>query len=152
MLGSSLPSNHYLSFIDITPIVEYKIIHVYVACNQIMQYVYPIKSCNMCTLLRQLKCKHHCDCPCSLEIGTCIINDAGRQAAHKKQRKYMFFSRISPNDVVNSCVIIIRQSVFPVFFSSRISYISCTTVCRFSIGTTCFLVESRQTTCFEGIN
>jgi len=27
----------------------------------------------------------------SSEFGTCIINDAGRQAAHKKQRKYTFF-------------------------------------------------------------
>jgi hypothetical protein len=28
-----------------------------------------------------LKCKHQCHCICSLEIGTCTINDAGRQAA-----------------------------------------------------------------------
>jgi hypothetical protein len=28
---------------------------------------------------------------CISEIGTCMINDAGRQAAHKKQRKYMFY-------------------------------------------------------------
>ena len=54
-----------------------------------------------------LKCKHHCDCPCSLEIGTCIINDAGRQAAHKKQRKCMLFGRISPNDVLYLCFEII---------------------------------------------
>ena len=38
-----------------------------------------------------LKCKHQCHCICSLEIGTCTINDAGRQAAHKKLRKYNFF-------------------------------------------------------------
>jgi hypothetical protein len=31
-----------------------------------------------------LKCKHQCHCACSSEIGTCIINDAGRQASHKK--------------------------------------------------------------------
>ena len=30
-----------------------------------------------------LKCKHQCHCACSLEIGTCIINDDGRQAAYK---------------------------------------------------------------------
>ena len=29
---------------------------------------------------------------------THIINDAGRQAAHKNQRKYMFFCQISPDD------------------------------------------------------
>jgi len=29
-----------------------------------------------------------------------MINDAGRQAVHKKQRKYKFFGRISPNDVL----------------------------------------------------
>ena len=28
-----------------------------------------------------LKCKHRCHCACSSEIGTYIINDAGRQAA-----------------------------------------------------------------------
>jgi hypothetical protein len=40
----------------------------------------------------------------SSEIGTCIINDTGRQVAHKKtQRKSMFFGRISPNDVLYSC-------------------------------------------------
>jgi hypothetical protein len=38
-----------------------------------------------------LKCKHQCHCECSSEIGTCIINDAGIQDAHKKQRKYTFF-------------------------------------------------------------
>ena len=31
------------------------------------------------------KCNHECHCACSSEIGTCIINDAGRRAAHKKQ-------------------------------------------------------------------
>jgi hypothetical protein len=45
-----------------------------------------------------LKYKHQCHCACSLEIGTCIINDVGRPAAHKKQRKYTFFGRISPYD------------------------------------------------------
>ena len=42
---------------------------------------------------------------CTSEIGTCIINDAGRDAAHKKQRKYTFFlgGRISLNDVLYSC-------------------------------------------------
>jgi hypothetical protein len=33
-----------------------------------------------------LKCKHQCYCACSLEIGTRIIDDAGRPVAHKKQR------------------------------------------------------------------
>ena len=33
-----------------------------------------------------LKCKHQCHCACSSEIGTCIINDAGRQAAKKKTK------------------------------------------------------------------
>ena len=37
-----------------------------------------------------LKCKHQCHCQCSSEIGKCIINDAGRQAAHNKQQKYTF--------------------------------------------------------------
>jgi hypothetical protein len=31
-----------------------------------------------------LKCKHQCHCTCSSQIWTCIINDAGRQAAQKK--------------------------------------------------------------------
>ena len=35
--------------------------------------------------------KHQCHCACSSEIGTCIINDAGWQAAQKKpQRNYTF--------------------------------------------------------------
>jgi len=38
-------------------------------------------------------CKHPCHCACNSEIGTCIINDAGRQATHtKKQRKYTFYA------------------------------------------------------------
>ena len=41
------------------------------------------------------KCKHQCHCACSSEIGTFIINDAGRQAAHKKQPKYMFWSNLA---------------------------------------------------------
>ena len=41
------------------------------------------------------KCKHRCHCTCSSEIGTFIINDAGRQAAHKKQPKYMFWSNLA---------------------------------------------------------
>ena len=32
-----------------------------------------------------LKCQHQCHCTCNSEIGICIINDAGRQAVHKKQ-------------------------------------------------------------------
>jgi hypothetical protein len=35
------------------------------------------------------------------KIGTCIINDAGRQAAHKKQGKYTVFGR-APS-VLYSC-------------------------------------------------
>ena len=31
-----------------------------------------------------LKCQHQCHCASSSEIETCLINDAGRQAAHKK--------------------------------------------------------------------
>ena len=31
-----------------------------------------------------------CHCTCSSEIGTCMINDAGRQAVHKNQLRYMF--------------------------------------------------------------
>jgi len=34
------------------------------------------------------KCKSHC--ACSSEIGTCLINDAGRQAAHKKNKEYIY--------------------------------------------------------------
>jgi hypothetical protein len=42
-----------------------------------------------------LKCKHQCHCTCSSEIGTCLINNAGRQAAHKKnERKYMFYTHV----------------------------------------------------------
>jgi hypothetical protein len=37
-----------------------------------------------------LKFKHQCHCTYGSEIGTCIINDAGGQVAHKKQRKYTF--------------------------------------------------------------
>jgi hypothetical protein len=44
------------------------------------------------------KCNHQCHCACSSEIGTCIINDAGRQAVHKKTTKIYVFGRISPND------------------------------------------------------
>ena len=36
------------------------------------------------------------------KIGTCIINDAGRQAAHKKQGKYTVFGR-APS-VLYSCL------------------------------------------------
>ena len=32
-----------------------------------------------------LQCKHRCHCSYSAEIGTCIINDAGRQAAQKNK-------------------------------------------------------------------
>ena len=36
---------------------------------------------------REFKLMLKCHCACSLEIGTCIINAAGRQAAHKKPNK-----------------------------------------------------------------
>jgi hypothetical protein len=49
------------------------------------------------------KCKHQCQCTCSSEIGKCIINDARRQVAHKKQRKYMVFGEISPNTFYTQC-------------------------------------------------
>ena len=32
------------------------------------------------------KYKHHCHCAFSSEVGTCIINNAGRQASHKKHK------------------------------------------------------------------
>jgi len=32
-----------------------------------------------------LQCKHRCHCAYSAEIGTCIINDAGRQAAQNNK-------------------------------------------------------------------
>ena len=35
-----------------------------------------------------------CHCACSSEIGTSLIDDAGRQAAHKKQRKYMLYTYV----------------------------------------------------------
>jgi len=42
-----------------------------------------------------LKCKHQCHCACSSKIGTCIINDAERQAAHTKiKRKYTFYTHV----------------------------------------------------------
>ena len=34
-----------------------------------------------------LKCKHQCHCACSSEIGTCKINDVGRQTVHTKTTK-----------------------------------------------------------------
>jgi hypothetical protein len=43
-----------------------------------------------------------CPCACCSESETCIIDDAGRPAALKKQRKYMFFGGISPNNVLYS--------------------------------------------------
>jgi hypothetical protein len=51
----------------------------------------------------QRKCKHQCHWTCSLEIGTYIFNDAGRQTAYKKTTKIHFFGRILPNDVWYSC-------------------------------------------------
>jgi hypothetical protein len=50
-----------------------------------------------------LKCKHQCHCACSSEIGTCIINDAARQTAHKNNENSRFFGRISSNDVLYTC-------------------------------------------------
>jgi hypothetical protein len=41
-----------------------------------------------------LKYKYQCHCACSSEIGIYIINDAGRQVAHKKQRKYTFYTHV----------------------------------------------------------
>jgi hypothetical protein len=38
----------------------------------------------------KLKCKHQYHCACSSEIGACIINDAGRQAAHKNNKNTGF--------------------------------------------------------------
>ena len=49
-----------------------------------------------------LKSKHQCHCACISEIGTCIINDAGRQAAHKTTKIHVC-CRISPNDVSYTC-------------------------------------------------
>ena len=40
-----------------------------------------------------------CHCACSSEIETCVINDAGKQAAHKRSEN-LPFDRISPNDVL----------------------------------------------------
>ena len=50
-----------------------------------------------------LKCKHQYHCACSLEIGTWIIYDVGRQSAHKKTEKIQGFGRIPPNDALYSC-------------------------------------------------
>ena len=36
------------------------------------------------------KCKHQCHCACSSDIGTCIINDAGRRTAHKYNENTRF--------------------------------------------------------------
>jgi hypothetical protein len=46
------------------------------------------------------KCKHQCHCACSSEIGTFIINDAGRPAAHKKQPKYMIWSKFAKRCII----------------------------------------------------
>jgi len=36
------------------------------------------------------KCKHqYCHCACNSEIGTFMINYAGGQSAHKKQRRFI---------------------------------------------------------------
>jgi hypothetical protein len=37
------------------------------------------------------KCIHQCHCACSSDIGTCIINDAGRRAAQKNNENTRFF-------------------------------------------------------------
>ena len=37
-----------------------------------------------------LKCKYRCHCKCSSEIGTCIIIEAGRQAAHNDNTRCYF--------------------------------------------------------------
>ena len=52
-----------------------------------------------------LKCKYQCHCECCSEIGTCIINEAGRHAAHNDTTHCCFllcfvFCRITPNDIV----------------------------------------------------
>ena len=44
-----------------------------------------------------------CHCAFISEIGTCIINDAGRQAAHKNTTEIHVFCLISLNDVLYSC-------------------------------------------------
>ena len=55
------------------------------------------------------KCKHQGHCVCSSGIGTCIINDAGKQAAQKEKKTKQnnentrFFLLISPNNVLSSC-------------------------------------------------
>ena len=50
-----------------------------------------------------LKCEHQCHCTCNSEIGTCIINDAGRQMHTKnnentrflvESRQTMFYTRV----------------------------------------------------------
>jgi hypothetical protein len=51
----------------------------------------------------ELKLMMKCHCTCTLEIGTCIINNAGRQAAHQKTMTIHVFGRISPNDILYSC-------------------------------------------------
>jgi hypothetical protein len=48
----------------------------------------------------QRKCKHQCHWACSSEIGTYIFNDAGRQTAHKKQRKYIFWSNLAKRHLI----------------------------------------------------
>jgi hypothetical protein len=50
----------------------------------------------------EFKLMLNCPCACCSESETCIIDDAGRPAALKKQRKYMFFGGISPNNVLYS--------------------------------------------------
>jgi hypothetical protein len=46
--------------------------------------------CNHPVFFKLLKCKHQCHCACSLEIGTCIINDAGRQLQTKNNENACF--------------------------------------------------------------
>jgi hypothetical protein len=50
-----------------------------------------------------LKCKHQCHCACSSEIGTYVIDDAGRQAAHTKQRKYTFYAHVLKVNINFQC-------------------------------------------------
>ena len=52
----------------------------------------------------EFKLMLQCHCVCSSDIGTCIVDDGGKQAAHKKTNENTFFLvKSPPNDILYSC-------------------------------------------------
>jgi hypothetical protein len=55
-----------------------------------------VQSSNSCCSL------YGCHCACSSEIGTCIINAAGIQAAHKNNENTRFWSNLVKRRFINT--------------------------------------------------